>query len=141
MKIGLLSDAHGHNEAFCFGMNLLRNMGATHFYFLGDAIGYVPSTAVLSSLELLGENVSCICGNHESMFLKGLPAAADDDVYQLNAVRSRVTSAQCEMIASWPVSRQIKIDGQRLLFVHGSPDDPTYGYVYPDTDLTVFQPQ
>ena len=44
------------------------------------------------------------------------------------------------MIASWPISVQKEINGQRLLFLHGSPDDPTYGYVYPDTDLTAFTP-
>jgi predicted phosphodiesterase len=26
----------------------------------------------------------------------------------------------------------------KLLFVHGSPKDPTCGYVYPDSDLSVF---
>jgi predicted phosphodiesterase len=26
----------------------------------------------------------------------------------------------------------------KLLFVHGSPSEPTYGYVYPDSDLSVF---
>jgi predicted phosphodiesterase len=30
------------------------------------------------------------------------------------------------------------LDGLRCLFVHGSPSDPTYGYVYPDTDLSSF---
>jgi len=140
MKIGLLSDAHGNDGAFSLGITLLRRLGATHFYFLGDAIGYVPSADVLDSLKRLGDKVRCVCGNHEAMLLKGLPDSPKEEIYQLKAVRSKLTLAQYEMIASWPISVQQKFDGQKLLFVHGSPDDPTYGYVYPDTDLTGLHP-
>jgi hypothetical protein len=42
-----------------------------HIYFLGDAVGYVPSAAVLDSLARLGSKVQCIRGNHEAMLLEG----------------------------------------------------------------------
>jgi predicted phosphodiesterase len=138
MKIGLLSDAHGNNEAFSLGVAFLRRLGATHFYFLGDAIGYVPSTSVLDSLIRLGDEVSCILGNHEAMLLKGLIDSKKDEIYLLNSLRSEITAAHHKMITSWPISIQKEIDGQKLLFVHGSPEDPTYGYVYPDTDVAGF---
>ena len=136
MKIGLLSDAHGNDEAFSLGVAILRRLGATHFYFLGDAIGYVPSISVLDSLTRLGDEVSCILGNHEAMLLKGLIDSKKDEIYQLNSLQSEITPAHHKMINSWPISIQEEIDGQKLLFVHGSPKDPTYGYVYPNTDLT-----
>jgi predicted phosphodiesterase len=140
MKIGLLSDAHGNDEAFSRGIALLRRLGATHFYFLGDAIGYVPSVSVLDSLQRLGDEVSCILGNHEAMLLKGHPNSTKDEIYLLNKVRTKLTLAHHKMIASWPISVQKEIDGQRLLFIHGSPDDPTYGYIYPNTDLAGLAP-
>ena len=138
MKIGLLSDAHGNNDAFSRGVAILTRLGATHFYFLGDAIGYLPSTSVLDSLKRLGNQVSCILGNHEAMVLKGLIDSTQDEIYLLNVVRTKITTAHLNTITSWPISVQKEIDGQKLLFVHGSPEDPTYGYVYPDTDLTGF---
>lgn len=136
--IGLLSDAHGNSLAFDRAVDLLLAQGAQRLYFLGDAVGYVPSAAVLDSLARLGDRVQCIRGNHETMLLEGQSDAARERVYQLEALRPRLTPAQLAMIASWPASRSEVIDGQKVLLVHGSPEDPTYGYVYPDTDLAGF---
>ena len=136
--IGLVSDAHGNSLAFERAVALLLAQGAQRLYFLGDAIGYVPSAAVLVSLARLGERVQCIRGNHEAMLLEGHGDVACEPVYQLEALRPKLTPAQLSMIASWPASRHEVIDGQKLLLVHGSPADPTYGYVYPDSDLSDF---
>lgn len=136
MKLGLIADAHGNDEAFSLGIKILKDFGAKHFYFLGDAIGYIPSTSVLDSLERLGDDVSCILGNHEAMLLGGVSDDVREEVYLIDAVRSKIRTAHMEMIISWPTLIHKVIDGQDVLFVHGSPEDPTYGYVYPDTDLT-----
>lgn len=139
--IGLVSDAHGNSLAFDRAVSLLREQGAERLFFLGDAIGYVPSATVLDSLARLGSRVQCIRGNHEAILLEGQCDAERERVYQLEALRPKLTSGQWEMIASWPTSRTEVIDGQTVLLVHGSPADPTYGYVYPDTDLAGFAPQ
>ena len=136
--IGLVSDAHGNSLAFDRAVELLLAQGAQRLFFLGDAIGYVPSVAVLDSLARLGDRVQCIRGNHEAILLEGQSDAARERVYQLEALRTKLTPAQLAMIASWPASRTEVIDGQKVLLVHGSPTDPTYGYVYPDTDLAGF---
>jgi putative phosphoesterase len=138
--IGLVSDAHGNSLAFDRAVALLLAQGAERLYFLGDAVGYVPSSAVLDSLARLGDRVQCIRGNHEAMLLEGKYDAARECVYQLEALRPKLTPAQLAMIASWPALRNEVIDGQKVLLVHGSPADPTYGYVYPDTDLAGFAP-
>lgn len=138
--IGLLSDAHGNSLAFDRAVTVLLAQGVQRLYFLGDAVGYVPSAAVLDSLARLGDRVQCIRGNHETMLLEGQSDAAREGVYQLEALRPQLTPAQLAMIASWPASRSEVIDGQKVLLVHGSPEDPTNGYVYPDTDLAGFNP-
>lgn len=138
--IGLVSDAHGNSLAFDRAVALLLVQGAQRLYFLGDAVGYVPSAAVLDSLARLGDRVQCIRGNHEAMLLEGQSDVARERVYQLEALRPSLTPAQLAMIASWPASRTEVIDDQKVLLVHGSPTDPTYGYVYPDTDLAGFAP-
>jgi putative phosphoesterase len=138
--IGLVSDAHGNSMAFEQAVALLLAQGAQRLYFLGDAIGYVPSTAVLDSLARLGNKVQCIRGNHEAMLLDGRCDIAREAVYQLDALRPKLTAVQLSMIAAWPALRYKVINGQRILLVHGSPADPTYGYVYPDSDLSGFAP-
>lgn len=138
--IGLISDAHGNGQAFDRAVSLLLAQGAERLFFLGDAIGYVPSAAVLDALARLGDRVQCIRGNHEAMLLEGQSDPARERVYQLEALRPQLTPAQLEMITSWPALRHEVIDSQRVLLVHGSPADPTYGYVYPDTDLAGFSP-
>jgi putative phosphoesterase len=139
--IGLVSDAHGNSLAFDRAVALLLAQGAERLYFLGDAIGYVPSSAVLDSLARLGHQVQCIRGNHEAMLLEGQSDSVRDRIYQLETLRPHLTSSQLEMIASWPTFRNEVIDSQKVLLVHGSPTDPTYGYVYPETDLRGFAPE
>ncbi len=140
MLIGLISDAHGNGLAFDRAVSLLLAQGARRLYFLGDAVGYVPSTAVLDSLALLGSRINCVCGNHEAMLVEARCDSVRERVYQLEILRPRLTPGLFEMIASWPTFRIEEIDSLRVLFVHGSPSDPVYGYVYPDTDLSSFAP-
>ena len=138
--IGFISDAHGNGRAFDRGVSLLLQNGAAHIFFLGDAIGYIPSTAVLDSLERLGNAVECIRGNHEAMLLAGPINPAREPMYQLEALRPNLCR-YLDIISSWPVLRRQDINGWNVLMVHGSPADPTYGYVYPDSDLASFSPE
>ena len=139
--IGFLSDAHGNGKAFDRGIKLLLEQGAERFYFLGDAIGYIPSAAVLESINLLGHRVKCIRGNHEAMLLEGKSDPEREDIYQLDALRSVLTNHQLMMMSSWPVLYRESVNGLNILLVHGSPTNPTFDYVYPDTDLAGFSPE
>lgn len=140
MILGFISDAHGNVEAFNKGISLLVAEGAERLFFLGDAIGYVPSCAVLNALDSLGEKIFCIRGNHEAMLLDGRVDLARDAVYQLGFLRTDLPQSQLKMISSWPLQHREVFDGLSLLLVHGSPEDPTYGYVYPETNLSGFFP-
>jgi putative phosphoesterase len=136
--IGLLSDAHGNVRAFDRAVSLLLAEGAQHLFFLGDAIGYLPSSAVLDSIHRLGGHIACIRGNHEAMLLEERGETALEDIYQLEALRPALTQTHLQMIASWPVSQSEVISDQKVLLLHGSPSNPTFGYVYPDTELKYF---
>lgn len=138
--IGFLSDAHGNGPAFEKGLALLRSQGARSIYFLGDAVGYLPSPTVVESIARLGDEIVCIQGNHEAMMLKGGVDPGRELVYQLEAVRRKLGPELVRMIASWPTSRVVRFGCTEMLLVHGSPENPTFGYVYPDTDLSPFKP-
>lgn len=133
MLLGILSDAHGHVGGFLEGLRLLRNAGVAEVYFLGDAIGYVPSVEVLGHLKKGA--VTCIRGNHEAMLLESSFDEARDEVYRFGSISGLLTADDLSYMKAWPEKLSRTVDGRRLLFVHGSPTDPTFGYVYPDADL------
>ncbi len=134
---GFLSDAHGNVEAFNAGVALLHEQGAGEIYFLGDAIGYLPGIAVLS--ELVRRGILSIRGNHEAMLLSGNIDPERDKIYGLSRVRSELTRGLADAVAAWPASRTVETHSSRLLLVHGSPRDPTFEYVQPDSPLDTFQ--
>lgn len=138
--VGILSDAHGNGPAFDRAIEVLRHHGALTFWFLGDAVGYIPSTSVLASLNRLGNRVNCIMGNHEQMLLAGCMDAGRDTIYQLSALKKIVSVNYLSMIAAWKVTRIERFGAESVLYIHGSPSEPTTGYVYPITDLSQFKP-
>lgn len=138
--IGILSDAHGNHGGFRTAISHLRSLGAKSFYFLGDAVGYIPSLDVVEALQSMGTEVKCILGNHEQMLLQGSAAPEREPIYQHQPLRERLSNHQIDFLKSWPTHRRELIAGTPVLFVHGSPSDHTSGYVYPDTDLDQFNP-
>ncbi|QKS28018.1 MAG: metallophosphoesterase family protein [Candidatus Accumulibacter similis] len=136
--IGILSDAHGNTAAFRTAIGHLRDLGAQVFYFLGDAIGYLPTVGVISELQEMGKTVTCLLGNHESMLLNGDTDLQREPAYQHQRIRDLLTREQRAFIQSWPTHCRHSHGGTDLLFVHGSPADFTNEYLYPDTDLSRF---
>jgi len=136
--IGVLSDAHGNIHAFRLAIDYLKNLGVRKFYFLGDAVGYIPGLAVVDELQTMGDSVKCILGNHEFMMLSGSTEPEDEAVYQHGIGRRLITQKQISFLNSWPTHRRESLNGNGVLFVHGSPLDFTNGYVYPDSDLSRF---
>lgn len=136
--IGILSDAHGNIAAFRSAISHLRRVGANEFYFLGDALGYIPSIDVVQELMNMGNEVKCILGNHELMVLTETTNPDREPVYQHQAIRNQLTPEHTALLKSWPTHRRETIVGSNVLFVHGSPNDFSYEYVYPDSDLSHF---
>lgn len=133
MLIGVLSDAHGHLAAFERGLSVLRAEGATELRFLGDAVGYVPEVGVLRAL--MRTDITCTLGNHEAMLLAGGIAAESEAVYRLAEARSQLDEPALAWVKALPQAVRQTIDDCRCLFLHGSPTDAVFAYVYPDTPL------
>jgi predicted phosphodiesterase len=138
MKIGFISDAHGNPDGLARCLGALAVEGCEQIYFLGDAVGYLPEeNAVFELLDASG--AICILGNHEAMLLERLALSPSrDEVYRLSEVRARILPRWRSLIASWPMRLELEIEGAKLLLVHGSPESPLEGYVYPDTELSSF---
>lgn len=136
MILGLLSDAHGNREAFEQGVSFLRQEGADAVYFLGDAVGYLPGDGVLDAIQ--EANVTAIIGNHDAMLLTGEIDPQGEAIHRLAETMHALSAANRTYLETLPDRLEVQSPFGKLMLVHGSPDDPLRGYVYPDTDLASF---
>lgn len=133
--VGFLSDAHGNGPALEKGLDLLRRHGATRIFFLGDALGYIPSISALQRLMGASAYVGCVIGNHDAAVLSGRFDPVKEAIYQHRSSKAALSASAIEFLKGWPDFRMISIAQTSILMVHGSPADHLNGYVYPDSDL------
>ena len=134
-RVAVMSDIHGNVTALKKALEVIHHHGCEALYFLGDAVGYLTNPEALRLL-LTVNNLIAIQGNHEA-FLLGLQEYDEkkENIYQINQTQRFLHPDLVSAIESWPNQRETKIFGHKTLFIHGSPSDPTNGYVYPDTEL------
>ncbi len=138
MRVGFVSDAHGNPRGLGACLGALRDEGVERVFFLGDAVGYMPGEQEVFA-QLREAEAVCLRGNHEAMLLGEWPVSdARERVYRLEPARTRLLSEDRVWLSSWPLRREVQIENRRFLLVHGSPQDPLGGYIYPDTDLAAF---
>jgi predicted phosphodiesterase len=131
--IGILSDAHGNGAAFEKAIQVLRDLGAARFVFLGDALGYIASTSVLDSIRELGEEIICLLGNHEQAILSGDLGGPSEAVYQHDAISDMLSNRDRGEISEWHISHVEEYFDTSALFVHGTEENPVRGYLYSDS--------
>ena len=135
MRIGFIADVHGHVEAMDIAFRLLEARGVERVCFLGDAVGYLPGTAAIVSIE--AACAICLKGNHEAMLLdsKALPKDRDA-IYRLGETRLLCDDPDLfARIECWPTKQHDIWSSGTALLVHGSPVEPLNGYLYPDSRL------
>jgi predicted phosphodiesterase len=138
MIIGVLSDAHGHEEGFFKCYNYLK-AHADVIYYLGDCVGYFPLSNLIID-TLIRDNVYCLKGNHEAMFL-GEQTIADskDEIFQLVSGRNLISDRNKSFLTNLKSQINVEIDGRKITFVHGSPFDVLNGYVFENSDFEPFK--
>lgn len=135
MRIAVLSDVHGNPVALDACLARVNRLDVDERIFLGDVVGYLPGeVACLQALR--ADGFACLKGNHEAMLLAGPATGEDDAVYGHEHAARRLGEDGMRALAAWPQWLTVERDGLRVLFVHGAPEDPLEGYVYPDADLS-----
>lgn len=138
MKVCVFSDVHGNTAYLDACLDVWETCGFDDYIFLGDAVGYFPDwraaltrIASLSSLMLMG--------NHDAMAAGAAPIdGTKDAVYRLTRVRDELTAEErAEILARSPSVRRT-IDGRRCWFVHGTPQDPLFGYGTEESPAAAF---
>lgn len=144
MKLAIFSDIHGNMPYFEECLKKMAVLGAQRYVFLGDAVGYMTNTQqVVQQLRQL--DAVCLMGNHEAMLLERIEAGeegeagAKESVYRHQQAREGLTAESRAWMEGWLPLETLELDGLRLLCVHGSPQNPLLGYVYPDSPLAAYE--
>lgn len=138
MKICVFSDVHGNIVTLQKMLSTEKN-NIDQFIFLGDIFGYFcEQPAVIDTLIDI-ENLYSIKGNHERNYLLCL----NDSSYKNQMVEKYgvsyefiISEKQLAYIRRLPERHEIIIDGIKIGFFHGGPDDFLEQRVYPDTVLS-----
>ncbi len=131
MRILIIADVHANLPALDA---VLARERADHILFAGDAVGYGPHpnevVEVLRSLKAVS-----VMGNHDYAVLTGRtewfnPLAA----WAIEWTQRTLKKENREWLAGLRTTERIVAEGKILQIVHGSPRDPLFEYVFPDTD-------
>lgn len=127
-----MSDIHGNLEALEAVLCELERQGVTEIVCLGDLVGYGPRPA--ECLEHARRFAWTIRGNHEEAVLKGAfgfnPTAREAINWTRAQLKPRWTSGRCKR-ERWEFLKELptKQETPGVLYVHGSPRDPTMEYI------------
>ncbi|MCK5578978.1 MAG: metallophosphoesterase family protein [Planctomycetes bacterium] len=134
MKTAIISDVHANLEAFQAVLKDIENKGIKEIFCLGDVIGYGPNPR--ECLKLAKDFPISLRGNHEeavifiSIDFREDAANAIEwtrDTINSNAYNKDETNDLWDWLGELP-----RIDERDdMLFVHGTPREPTREYLRP----------
>jgi len=132
MRVGVISDIHGNANALDSVLRQIDKQQLDQVVCLGDLAYKGPSPGeCVRTIKSLG--IPCILGNTDLYLLSvadGLksthritynPSVAE--IPYLLWHTSRMSSSDIDFLSQLPFEYRLESDGQRLLFVHGTPQD------------------
>lgn len=130
----IISDIHANLEALEVVLKDIKSKGIQEIICLGDVIGYGPNPR--ECLKLAQQFKFCLRGNHEEAVLYLGIDFHNEAVRSINWTKEILNSpayAKQENYSFWDyldrLSQQEQLDD--VLYVHGSPRDPTREYLKP----------
>ena len=143
MRIGVFADVHGNIYAFEKVLTSLKQEGADLYVFCGDICGYYYYQNEIIKVMREMDNLICVTGNHDRLFLHMLQDQALEDEYERQygkssrLLKNSISKENLEFIRGMP-DRYIFEDYKIAVF-HGSPWDSMNEYVYPTSCLKGFE--
>ena len=140
MKICFFSDVHGNIFAFKEFLKDIKDKNIDLIVFGGDFFGYYYYVNEIID-KVRKSNIISILGNHDQYFLDLLENKIDENWLiskygnTYKNIRNKISKANLKYILSLPLKYEIIHDGLKIGFFHGSPYDPLWGRIYPDTDI------
>lgn len=142
ITIIFVSDIHSNLEAlqavFADVDDEVGDEDEVRTYCLGDIVGYGASPNEV--IELLRDNNAvCISGNHDQAALSGDVASFNPFATQaLQWTFSALDAGSQDFLKMLPTDVSFEVGRKKVFLVHGSPDDPTWGYADMATHSELF---
>lgn len=141
MKIAIISDIHGNDEALEEVLKKARKEKVEHLLILGDIVGYYYHPDKV--LALISEwSFDMIKGNHEKI-LESLivdPSLAETIRLKFGSGHHeaiiKLSKEQLAFLHNLPETKTVKFGNVSILMSHGSPWSNDF-YIYPDCENNV----
>ncbi len=134
MKRALISDIHGNFEALSAVLEFIGTIEVDEIICLGDIIGYGPDP--VRCLDLVMERCQLtILGNHDQAAIfdpEGFNPVAMRAIFWTREQLEKEVGTQADLRWDFLGELPRHHDEGKILFVHGSPRDPTNEYVFPE---------
>lgn len=130
MKIAIISDAHGNKLFFNQCLLMIENLHVDKIVALGDYFGYMRGGNEIVK-QLVSHDAILLKGNHEGMLLGELPL--DEEKEKLYGLREDLHDLRPDSLFFLENMKEqlvLEDNGSKMLFLHGSPEDPLCGYTY-----------
>lgn len=130
MLIAFISDIHANFEALKTILERIDDLEIKKIYCLGDIVGYGPDPNECIE-NIRGRKIPSILGNHECGVIE-----KNTSWFNIYAAQSiwwtieNLTEKNLNFIKTLPEKVELTLNNRRILLVHGSPNNPTWEYVY-----------
>ena len=132
MQILIASDIHANFSAL---QKLEKDIiQSDYIFFLGDFIGYNPeANEVINYVKTL-YNCYCLMGNHDYYLIHNDTNSVNDRVRQWIQYTQKIISPEnLNWLKNLPTQLSLTIHSIKFLLQHGSPENPLFEYIYPDS--------
>lgn len=123
MKIAVITDAHANLPALETALGAIRAEECDAIFHVGDAIAIGPHPAECLDLLQSIPNLHCVAGNHDLLFVDGLPTPqpdwmSDGEVRHQLWTHHQLGGQHKAIISQWPLIHKEKFEGVNTVFVH-----------------------
>ncbi len=136
MKIGILSDIHGHLDSLNKALDLFAHLQVDKIICVGDLVDRGPDgDAVVEIIRKM--NIPCVQGNHDELAMR----TQDFLARHLNAGLpiEPLTAATVNFLSGLPLEYHFEWMGISVYLAHANPWHDSTRYIYPTESRSVFE--
>lgn len=140
MRLALVSDIHGNWEAFKAVLDDIKKLGLSKTICCGDSVNYCGSPNEV--VNYLRENkIVCVQGNHDihSVDLQEMNKFNSYAQQGLRIMNKVLSKENKEFLSKLPQHYKGEVENRKIVFVHGSINNPWWDYVYSNTNEEILK--
>jgi putative phosphoesterase len=137
MRIAIFSDVHGNYLNLLSFFESIESLHVDQCICLGDLCDYYPDSAKV--IDLMREKqIFCLLGNHDELYISDNTLnEGKKEAYNFDEVLQKDVN-RLQYLKTLPLSHEMKVGNKTLFFCHASPKDLLYTYIFPNTDLNIY---